>query len=333
MSTEHLAEDEITRRTREVSITVVVAAYDSADTLPRTLESLGAQTCSDFCVLVVDDGSETEMLELVPDDPRFLGHRLPVNAGYAAVTNRALDLIASPWVIFVDSDDSLDPDCLEVLLARGEAERSDAVVLPLRMIDPNGAVSVGPFAAVSSPLPAKDALDLFIAGRFLFNQHLLFRRTQVRARDNTYSDLAFVIALLASASSVSVEPRPLYNYFRHAGSVTAQLRPTVWDMARVVDDAVDALRSVYSGAEVATAIHRLRWMQLSYMLSRAASDTDAPVLRAAVYAWCRAEVRLSHVVDALRTRHLGRGLSLALARVSPMLHGRAYRLRARMKER
>lgn len=331
MTYEPMTPQAITERTRELAVTVVVPAFNSADTLPRTVESLLAQTSTEFGVLVVDDGSEAEILDLLPDDPRFLGFRLPQNEGYASVTNHALDMIASRWAIFVDSDDSIEPECLEMLVARGEREKSDVVVVPLNTIEPSGAVSIGSLTDALSPLPAAEALRLFIDGRALFNQHLLFKPNHVRSKDNTYSDLSFTFNLLSSVSRVSFENRPMYNYFLHSGSVTAELRPTVWDQATVLDDVEDALNSVFSGPESVEAMHRMRWMQLNYMLSKAAGDARSPALRSDVYSWCRAEIRFSHVVDALRTRHLGKGLSLVLARVSPRVHNWAYRLRSRLK--
>ena len=173
---------------------------------------------------------------------------------------------------------------------------------------------------------------MFIAGRFYFNQHMLFRPNHVRARDNTYSDLSFVVNLLSTVTRVSFESRPLYHYHLSSGSGTAQLRPTVWDLVTVLDDVEDALRNVYQDTQLVTALHRLRWMQLGHMVSRAAGDSGSPRLRDEVYEWCRAEVRFSHVVDAVRTRHWGKGLSLALVRMSPSAHFRAFQLRSRLKE-
>ncbi|EKU46695.1 polysaccharide biosynthesis protein [Brevibacterium casei S18] len=332
MNAERLDPEHIARRTRDAAVTVVVPAFNAADSLPRTLRSLAEQTSQDFCVLVIDDGSDSPMLEFLPDDSRFLGCRLSTNRGYAGVTNHALDLVGSRWVIFVDADDSLAPDCIETLLARGEAENADIVVMPLLVIDTAGRARVGQFAEVASPLPARKALDMFIAGRFYFNQHMLFRPNHVRARDNTYSDLSFVVNLLSTVTRVSFESRPLYHYHLSSGSVTAQLRPTVWDLVTVLDDVEDALRNVYQDTQLVTALHRLRWMQLGHMVSRAAGDSGSPRLRDEVYEWCRAEVRFSHVVDAVRTRHWGKGLSLALVRMSPSAHFRAFQLRSRLKE-
>jgi glycosyltransferase involved in cell wall biosynthesis len=321
----------VAERTRRRPVTVVVPAFNSADTISRTLDSLLAQTFTDFCVLVVDDGSSEPVLDTLPDDPRFLGYRWESNQGYAAVTNRALDMVRSRWVIFVDSDDALDPECLEILVARGESEGSDVVVVALKTIDENGAQGRAPFPHQTSPLPALRALQLFIDGRVLFNQHLLFKPNEVRAKNNTYSDMSFVLALLGSVEKVSFVDRPLYHYYIHSGSATASLRPTVWDLATVIDDVEPAVFATFRGPDARAAIHRLRWMQLQYMVSKAGSDANDPALRTQVYSWCRREIRISHVVDAVRTRHLAKALSLALARLSPALHRQLYLARDRIR--
>ncbi|MEY9257648.1 glycosyltransferase involved in cell wall biosynthesis [Brevibacterium epidermidis] len=333
MTADSLSPQEITDATRELAVTVVVPAYNSADTLSRTMDSLLAQTFDDFAVLVIDDGSAENMLDLLPDDPRSLGYRLSRNQGYAAVTNHALEMIASRWTIFVDSDDTIAPECLEVLVDRGEREHSDIVVLPLSWVHPSGTRVVPPHPMIESPLSGDRALRKFIDGRFRFTQHLLFRPNHVRAAANTYSDLSFVFALMSAAERVSFEPRCLYNCYIRAGSVTSELRPTIWDLATVLDDVEDTLFETYRGKEAVEAIHRMRWMQLNHMVAKAGDDTELPGLQAEVYNWCREQIRFSHVVDALRIRHPGKGLSLVLAKLSPTVHSRAYRLRSRFKER
>ncbi|MGO2863259.1 MAG: glycosyltransferase family 2 protein, partial [Brevibacterium sp.] len=60
MTLESMTPQQITDATRNRAVTVIVPAYNSAKTLPHTLDSLLAQTNANFSVLVVDDGSEEE---------------------------------------------------------------------------------------------------------------------------------------------------------------------------------------------------------------------------------------------------------------------------------
>lgn len=324
-------QDRIRASTKEADITVVVPAYNSAQTLPATIDSLLRQTHDNFRVLVVDDGSTEPILDVLVPDRRILSYRSTTNAGYAAATNTALDMISSRWVVFVDSDDTLDPNCLEMLTSVGDQEQADVVVPALRIVMPDGRSKPSPFVFPGSPQSGRDALQLFIDGRILFNQHLLFRPTTVRAVNNTYSDMGFVLRTLAQAHRVSFVNEFLYNRLIHQDSVTGRLRETVWDLAATVDEVRPTLFEVFDDLRAQKALRRVRWMQYQYMLSAAGGDTDAPVLRSDVYAWCRKRVRFFDVVDAVRSRHLGKALSLGIGRLSPPLHRILYRMREKYK--
>ena len=93
-------------------ISVIVAAYDAADTLPTALRSLQAQSWSNFEVIVVDDCSPNdatqEIVEALSDD-RFRSVRLDVNSGAYVARNRGLELARGKYVTLHDSDDWSHP--------------------------------------------------------------------------------------------------------------------------------------------------------------------------------------------------------------------------------
>ena len=98
------------------AISVLVAAYNAASTLPQCLDSLCRQTLQDIEVLCVDDCSTDGTLALLQDyasrDPRIHVFQTPVNSGQAVARNLALQYVTSPYVCMVDADDWLSKDCL-----------------------------------------------------------------------------------------------------------------------------------------------------------------------------------------------------------------------------
>ncbi len=102
------------------SISVIIPAYNSAQYIGATLESVRAQTVEDWECLVVSDGS-TDGTAAVAErhaeaDPRIRVIRQP-NAGRASAANNGFGLAspASEYVTFMDSDDVWLPDALEAL--------------------------------------------------------------------------------------------------------------------------------------------------------------------------------------------------------------------------
>ncbi len=101
-------------------ITVITPVYNAASYLDRCLESLMAQTFSDFEVILVDDGSADgsgALCDLWAERDTRVRVIHQANAGQAAARNRALDIARGEYIAFVDSDDYVHPRFLETLLS------------------------------------------------------------------------------------------------------------------------------------------------------------------------------------------------------------------------
>lgn len=100
-------------------VSVIVPAYNAADTLAKTLDSVLAQTVPDWEVLVVDDGSTdgtVEVAERYAARDRRIRVVTGLHAGVSAARNEGLRLAAQPWVLFLDADDWIVPAYLERML-------------------------------------------------------------------------------------------------------------------------------------------------------------------------------------------------------------------------
>jgi glycosyltransferase involved in cell wall biosynthesis len=114
---------------RQPLVSIVIPTKDRADLLRQTLDSVRNQSCSAWECHVVDDGSrdETEQLvqNLAAEDHRFHCHRRPPGRGGAsACRNHGLGFSSGEYVIFLDSDDLLAPQCVANRAAAMEADRS-----------------------------------------------------------------------------------------------------------------------------------------------------------------------------------------------------------------
>jgi glycosyltransferase involved in cell wall biosynthesis len=96
---------------------VVIAAHNAEDTIRATLESVLAQTCADFEVIVVDDGS-TDRTAGVVEGLEHEAIRLirQSNAGPAAARNAGIAVARGTFVSFLDADDVWLPRYLELML-------------------------------------------------------------------------------------------------------------------------------------------------------------------------------------------------------------------------
>lgn len=99
-------------------ISIIVPFFNSKTTLERCLESMANQTYSDFEVLMIDDGSVDASSEVCSRwatfDSRFKYFYKQHN-GVSEARNYGLSLLSGEWFCFVDSDDWIEPDYLQVL--------------------------------------------------------------------------------------------------------------------------------------------------------------------------------------------------------------------------
>jgi glycosyltransferase involved in cell wall biosynthesis len=108
------------------AFSVIIPAFNRAHFLPRAIDSVLAQSLTDFELIVVDDGSTDESRKLIEaiTDPR-VKYVYQVNAGAAAARNNGATAAEGRCVTFLDSDDEATPTWLaefaDAFLARQAA--------------------------------------------------------------------------------------------------------------------------------------------------------------------------------------------------------------------
>ena len=100
-------------------ISVIVPIYNTEQYLEKCLESIRAQTYSDIEVIMIDDGSTDNSRiianQYVSRDKRFYLFTQN-NSGVSKARNKGLELAEGKYILFVDSDDWIEPQMLDILI-------------------------------------------------------------------------------------------------------------------------------------------------------------------------------------------------------------------------
>jgi len=229
-------------------VSVIVAAWQAADTLEAAVASALAQDGVAVEVLVVDDastdGTGAVAAALAARHPAVTALHLEANAGPSAARNRALAVASGRWVAVLDADDRFLPGRLRRLVGRAEAQGLDAVLDNALVV---GEAGRGRPENAGRPLvdrpvpglhelwrPGRYALDNrpyghgpnlgflkpLLARRFLADRGLAYDEALRSAED-----YMLMLRLLIAGARVGYEPEPGYLYAARAGSLSGRVRP------------------------------------------------------------------------------------------------------------
>lgn len=249
---------------------IVIATYQAADTVARSVESALAQTYPAHEVIVVDDGSTDNPEEAL----RPFADRIKVvrkeNGGGASALNAGMNAASGDFLAILDADDAYHPRRLEVLaeLAR-ERPDLDLITTDARFVvdDEEG----GTFATYT-PFVTEDQRTAIFESCFVggWPAIRLARLREIGGFDEelrTGYDWDCWARFLLAGSQAGMATEPYYRYYLHAGSLTKSRASSLWDRATLLEKALrnpalrpeerpalaDAIRMHRSRATVAEA--------------------------------------------------------------------------------
>lgn len=95
-------------------VSVIIPAYNRADLIEETIESVLNQTYDDFEIIIVDDGSTDSTSEVVRRFNGPIRYLYQGNRGRSCARNKGFEISSGDYICFLDSDDVLNPRMLEL---------------------------------------------------------------------------------------------------------------------------------------------------------------------------------------------------------------------------
>lgn len=122
---------------------IFIPAYNVGRYIDECLASVSNQTFKDWEALIVDDASTDGLTREICDawtkkDDRIQVIHLAQNRGLSQVRQYCLNFLNAPYVGFVDSDDTIDPEHFETLVNYLEQYEADVALCSFTMIDEEG---------------------------------------------------------------------------------------------------------------------------------------------------------------------------------------------------
>lgn len=221
-------------------VSIITANHNGAAFLAAAARSVLGQTLAAFEWIIADDASTDDSLAVIASacggDSRVRVLPAAVNGGPAMARNRALAAARGAWIAVFDSDDLMEPDRLERLLAEARSNDADIVVDNLRVfsaVDPTGQpllngqayadprwVTLADYITSSRMYAPRPGLGYL---KPMFNSDKL---GPLRYRENLKigEDYDLVLSLMARGARLRFTPPALYGYRKHGASISAVMR-------------------------------------------------------------------------------------------------------------
>lgn len=211
-------------------VSVIIPVYNVEAYLPKCIESVQNQTEKDIEIILVDDGSTDSCGEICEQYAKK-DSRIKVihqeNAGQGIARNTGLFSALGEYVLFVDSDDWIDPDLIERTYCAAKSFDAQMVLFDIQALDAEGnfVYAIQPNLPINTAVSAKDDKSFLLVSpspcnklmqrSWLLENHFAFPNNVKML----YEDLvAFVCLNSAVERGVYLGGKPLYNYFLRPSS-------------------------------------------------------------------------------------------------------------------
>ena len=210
-------------------VSIVVPVYNSAVYLPDMFDSLLAQTYSNLQIICVNDGSADNSLQVLNDyaakDGRIVVIDKP-NSGASETRNAGIAAATGEYLCFVDSDDFIELDAIEHLVAAALESGADAVLYDLDYyLDEQGGFESQYHAINRDVVPAgmtfrASSIEHFYKNVIGYTVNKMYRTSLITGDNITFpkvgahEDMPFTYVALSAANGIYFLDEVLYHYRR-----------------------------------------------------------------------------------------------------------------------
>lgn len=225
-----------------IKVSVILPVFNEAKYIKATLDSIINQNLNGYEVIVIDDGSTDDTLNIV--EKTFEGLSLPhhiihqENSGVSSARNKGISLARGEYIVFVDGDDYILTNHLSQLYNEGY----DFTLTQMVKKEKDNLSNIHYYEF--EEIDAEDFIKLELEMKIPFNFVQLSYKTDIIKKHNlkfredvTYGeDTDFAIRALSYGSSIRISNEITYYYIQHQDSLISTSKLKRFDYVPVLED-------------------------------------------------------------------------------------------------
>lgn len=208
-------------------VSVIVPVYNTGKYVERCLDSLIQQTKKDELeIIVVNDGSTDNSEEIIKKYRKQVKYYAKENEGIAKTRNFGIEKATSEYIMFVDSDDYVEPTLIEKLKPYID-QQIDLIKFKLQKVDEKGNIIEKMGGPVFEKVQGEKAFSKLFSEDVLLDSPCvymikkeLFTKYNFQFRRTYHEDFGLIPLIILVAKSVVSTNYYLYSYVQVENSIT-----------------------------------------------------------------------------------------------------------------
>lgn len=222
-------------------VSIIIPVYNVEKYLAQCIESILAQTYTDFELILINDGSTDKSGEICENYAKKDSRVLVVhkkNGGVSSARNIGIEHATGKWINFIDSDDWISPDYFEKLMQ--DSQIADLTFWGFTIHNPDG--SQTEYKPLEQNAYGRKNIELVLAYLKQNQQQIeylgytwnkLFKTSIIKEKKikfienlSTREDEIFTLSYASHINSIKVKSSPSYNYRKLNSGLTYKKNST-----------------------------------------------------------------------------------------------------------
>lgn len=206
-------------------ISVIIPIYNSESYLKKCLDSVVNQTLKDIEIILIDDGSTDNSLEIIKqynnqyENIKYISKK---NEGQAIARNLGIEMATGDFIVFVDSDDYIDQNMFKKLYTNATTNNSDIVVCDYVEEYENKKILKKSLYMNADNLQKNYIVSVAGPCSKIIKTDI-FKKNNIRfLENNIYEDLAIIPSLALYTNKITYIEENLYHYVIRKNSTMQQ---------------------------------------------------------------------------------------------------------------
>ena len=201
-------------------VSVIMPIYNGAEYISKSIMSVIMQTYQEWELLLINDGSVDESEEIAhriieDNNGRKIKYVKQKNCGIAEARNRGLEEAEGDYIFFIDQDDWLEPDCVEVLMNEILASNAELVIGGVNKVNYEGEIVD---CWKLNPQQSWSKFRITAPWGRVFKKSLIDEKKISFFNTKISEDMYFNILFISHASNVKVVSYVGYNWLQNQKS-------------------------------------------------------------------------------------------------------------------